>query len=602
MVVADYFLSPDKLLFLSFLAPLVLLYLIKPKPKRRTIPSLMFILNDRGKNRINRLFRNFVVDILLLFQFLTVLLVAAAIAQPYINVPQKLLVQDTILLIDVSASSNLIFNKIEDAALDNLADKNTIILIKDSPELIAEEVPASRAKKIIKDLKPTDTTSNIADAIKLATQFSGAGTNLVIISDFLPSAGSLDIDSQIKAVESMGALVTPIIISEPRPNLGIIDLLVRDTESKVWIKNYDNKPRDVTLQIGDKEEYLLMAKKETKELSFSTPAGVTEIKIKEKDDLMSDNSVFISTPADNNVDVLVITNNKEGFEKSNLKLAWDLIDKNFPINLDYDYAIPPKVHDLNHDLYIFYDVKPEFILPGVIKDIEERVNDGAGVIIFAQNNMFALDFRSLLAVSFENMGVSSEIIAEENSLTKDVDFSQVKKYFIVKADEGITTVAKAGESPVITLHKLGSGMVMYYGFFEGEESFSVENSFPVFWRRAINLLTNRPSLRNLNVRTGTLLSFPKEENIKTPLGKIKSQIVKADVAGLYVLEDRTIAVNMLSDLESNINQEAKLNKLTKETIEETEKKVPKDLTKIFLILGSIIMLFETFYMKLRGDL
>jgi hypothetical protein len=359
----------------------------------------------------------------------------------------------------------------------------------------------------------------------------------------------------------------------------------------------------VTVKIGDIEENVLLAKRETKELSFDTPEGVTEIVIKEKDDFMTDNTVWLSTPADNNIDVLVFTNNQEAFEKSKLKIAFGLIQKNFPITINVQYAVPPKVPDLNHDIYLFFDVRPDFLLPGNIEGIRERVEEGAALIVTAQNGIFAIDFKGLLPINYVGEGASAEVIApEENLLTKDIDFGQVQKYFRVSANEGVTIVAQAGEDPLVTINKLGKGTIMYYGYLEGLESFSNENSYPVFWRRVIDLATNRPTLNSLNVKTGTLLTFPKEVKVKTPTERLVTQLIRADDAGLYVLEDRTIAANLLSDLESNTNRPSALEKESTGDAEASENKLPKELSEIFLIIGLIIVLLELIYIKLRGDL
>lgn len=565
----------------------------------------MFILKDTGRNKINRMFRNWLTDLLLIFHFLIIVFLALSLAQPYINVPQSMLVQDSILVIDVSASTkiNNRIDDIKDKALDSLSERNTIILAQGFPEVIADQANAARARRLIKQLEAKDTTTNLADALKLANQYSGPNTNVVVISDFLPSAGALDIIPQLDAIESKGAVVITHEIGKAVANVGLIDLTVRDTKSRIWVKNYGDTPAEVTVKIGDAEENVLLAKRETKELSFQTPEGLTEITIKEKDAFMTDNTVWLSTPEDNQIDILVFTNEQESFEASKLMIAFGLIEKNFPITIKIEYAIPPKVPDLNHDIYLFYKVRPDFLLPGHIEGIRERVEKGAALIVMAQNGLFAIDFKGLLPVNYVADGSSAEVSApEENLLTKDIDFGQVQHYFRVTKNEGITVVAQAGEDPIITLNKLGKGTIMYYGYLEDSESFSNENSFPVFWRRIIDLATNRPTLHSLNVKTGTLLTFPKEIKVKTPTKKIVTNLLRVEDAGLYVFEDRTIAANLLSDLESNTNRASALEKEGDGEAESTENKLPKELSQIFIILGLIILLLELIYIKLRGDL
>lgn len=593
-------LNPDGLIFLSFLIPLLLLYLIKPKPLRKTIPSLMFILSDTGKNPINRMFKNWFTDILFIFHILIFGLLAASLAEPFIDVPQGFSVQDSVIILDTSASMKEYFPEAKDLAEDAIGSRTTIILAQGVAERIADEVPGSRARNILDDLDVKDTTTNLADAIQLAD--AGPETQVTIISDFLPSQGSLQIQPYIESLESQGALITIHNLGSPRENVGIIDLQVRAEESRVWVKNYANAPEEITLSIGGNEQQVLLAKQETKEITFQTPAGVTEITIEEDDAFMTDNTAYISTPVDNQIDMLVFTNDQEGFENSRIKLAYDVLQMNFPITINVEYGVWPRVPDLNHDVYVFYNSDPDLIIPGYIQDLQERVEDGAAFFIFDQEGLFGMDLEGMMPVEYVDEGASGEVLAAQtNLLTNDIVFGQVQSYAKVSAKEGVTTIAEVAGDPILTISKLGEGTIFYYGYQEGTESFSAENSYPIFWRRVIDLATDRPTLRSLNVDTGELLSFTKEERIDTPRGRVDTNLLRADYAGRYELSDRTIAANLLSDLESNTNREAAIDSVQSGT-EEGENTVPYELATIGIILGMLILFFELVYIKFRGDI
>src|SRR3989344_2261365 len=127
------FLDPGKILWpLAFLIPLVLLYLIRPRPVNVSIPSLMFILKDMGKSRLLHFFRTLLRDILLLLQLLAVLLLALTLAKPFIDGERESLVQQSILIVDVSASTRAFgddtFETIRDAALERVTGDTVIIL------------------------------------------------------------------------------------------------------------------------------------------------------------------------------------------------------------------------------------------------------------------------------------------------------------------------------------------------------------------------------------------------------------------------------------------------------------------------------------------
>jgi len=368
------------------------------------------------------------------------------------------------------------------------------------------------------------------------------------------------------------------------------------------VKNYADSPEEVTLSIGEAQQELLLAKQETKEISFQTPQGVTEITIEQDDEFMTDNIAYISTPTDNQIDMLVFTNDQEGFENSRVKLAYDVLQTNFPISLNIEYGVWPRVPDLNHDVYVLYKSDPSLIIPGYIRDLQERVQEGAAFFIFNQEGLFSIELENMLPVNYIDEGASGEVLASQrNLLTNDIIFGQVQSYPKVEAKEGVTTIAEVAGNPIMTVSKLGEGTIFYYGYKEGSESFSAENSYPIFWRRVLDLATDRPTLRSLNVETGELLSFTKEESITTPMGRMQTNLLRADNAGLYTLPDRTITANLLNDLESNTNREAAIDTASGDG-EGEENKVPYELATIFIILGLFILFFELLYIKFRGDI
>ncbi len=609
MALNSLFLNPAGLLTALILLPFLLLYLIKPKPRHAPIPSLLFFVKDTGRSAINSLFRNWLRDLLFLFQLLLILLVVAASARPFIEVPRVYLVEQTVLILDVSASmradGDARFTDAIRLAKENLGKENTIILAKGSPIVIAERVSASVATKELERLSPTETTTALTEALRLAADYAGTGSRVAVISDFLPTQGDKDYDTAAAALEGRGALVDYLPVAGGSRNAGIIDLLVGPVSSSVWIKNYEQRPVELTLSISDAEQKLLLARGETKEVSFTTPAGVTELKIREQDDLAADNLAWISTPEKNRIKLLTITNDERGIKTSNLLLALSVIAKNFPTSFDISYTNPPKSPSMNHDVYIVSRANLDFLLPGYVKELQEKVEQGAGLLIIDQPALFSLDWLDLLPVepAPESQGTRATILpGEQSGLTTEIEFGQAASYTRVAAKEGGVVLAKAENGdPIIVLRRKGRGIVLYYGLDDQKASFSKDPSYPVFWRRIFDLLTDRPSLANLNVRTGSVLALPKTTTIKTPTESVTTQLLPLDRAGLYILPDRTIAANLLSDAESSIIVPESVQRSSAEGDGKTEK-APKELT-LFLLWGAVaLLLLEILYLKYRGDL
>ena len=66
----QYFLNIPGLWALLALVPLIIVYLIKPRPKKETIPALMFLIKERSKSTKTSFLRKFFKDPLFLFQIL----------------------------------------------------------------------------------------------------------------------------------------------------------------------------------------------------------------------------------------------------------------------------------------------------------------------------------------------------------------------------------------------------------------------------------------------------------------------------------------------------------------------------------------------------
>ncbi|MBR9692341.1 VWA domain-containing protein [Candidatus Woesearchaeota archaeon] len=605
VVLSSFFLNPAGIVTAFVLIPFIILYLIRPKPHHERIPSLLFIMKDTGKTNVNSFFRTFLKDILFLLHFLLLLLLIAAVMQPYIEVPHSFLAEQTILLVDASASmqSGDRFDRAIAIAESNLGRENTVITITGNPAVLLERAGAGKAKDTLKTLEPTDTETSISDALHLASSYAGAGTRVVIISDFIATAGDRDFDTAAALIESSGASVEYEHVTSNANNVGIIDLAVGPTESQLWIKNYNRRPADITLKISEAEQQVLLGPGESKEITFNTPPGIAKISIEEEDDLDADNTVWTSTPEENEVDVLFITNDRTAVEQSHAILALKVISQNFPTKFNVEFAEPPKMPKLNHDIYFFYEANLDFILPGYVKDLKEQVENGASVVIFTQEALFSIDWQGLLPVSpvEESSGQRGAIVPNQEVVTEDIEFGQANEYLRVKTAENGIVIASIGDDPVIVMAQPGKGNILYYGIDDEKASFSRNPSYPVFWRRVLDRLTHRPSLENLNVRTGGILTFPTETKVKTPGGTLTGTIIPVERAGLYTYRDRTLVANMISDEESELNKPVNLTRAIGQEGNGSTDKVPKDLSDYLLWLALALLILEIIYLKYRGD-
>lgn len=104
MVLDEFFLFPLGLLALLGAVPLVVLYLLRPEPVRRTLPTFQFLAEATGRNASNPIFDRLLRSLLLLIQLLALVALVGSLATPYMLVPESETVSETVIVVDTSAS------------------------------------------------------------------------------------------------------------------------------------------------------------------------------------------------------------------------------------------------------------------------------------------------------------------------------------------------------------------------------------------------------------------------------------------------------------------------------------------------------------------
>ena len=506
----NFFLQPIWLYALLLIIPLILLYLIQPKPKHKVLPSLMFLFKDLGRDKRTNFFRKLIRDLLFLLQLLVLLFLLFSIAKPYINVTKESLFKNTVLVLDVSASmkadydGNSRFEEGVKIAKENLGVINTLILAKKTPEVVLIDEDSGEIKSYLNKLKATDTPTNLYDAISTAGGYAKGDSRIVIISDFIDTETDTDLDTAKKTLEAQGIKIDFMRVFKHAGNVGIVDLDIDDKKTTVVIKNYNQDPVEVKLKVNSLEETINIKGNSQELFSFSTPAGTSKVEIdvvSGKDEFEADNTVYVSTPSGVKKKALLITNSNNP-EKTFLYNAFDVMK-----NTDIEIAIPPKIPNLgNYDIFILKDVDPNLILPGTFKGVEkEAVEKGKTVIITAQSKpttILNVNYYGLMPLRANDTSTTTtNILASSNEgITSNIEFGITKKYFSTSPLEGINVVilaASEDKTPIITFSPLGQGKVFYYGILDedsnADASFAKSPAYFVFWKRLVDFATDTPS-------------------------------------------------------------------------------------------------------------
>ncbi len=572
------------------LIPFFILYLIRPHHRKVKIPSLMFLLDEKKSFTQLNFLRNLLKDPLFIVQLLLLLALAYAVAEPFIMLPKAETATNTVLIFDASASSQAEsdgktrFQSALDKAGSYLQGKISIILASQVPEVVLENGGRMQASGMLSALKPFDTTTNIAGAMFLAKDIlAGNKGQAIVFSDFVTTSPEDNILVAKRALNAKGVNVDFISTHSKADNMGIVGLDIRKDSFRATVKNYGAEPKEVELQLSkdskvEQSKRLKIAANSVESASFPTLPGVAELKLDAKDSFLLDNIAFISSPLNERIYVLMLTNDRNNFVKKALEAA----------NLfEVEVREPPivKAFELSQDIIIITDVA-KTIVPSDIIDIKKYIQEGNTLVITAGESLLKLGLDELLPVKLNALSETSSVnVKIINAFTKDRDFGITAKHFSATPlpDSVVFAVAK-DDSPMLAQGRLKEGTVFYYGIFDRDSEFKATEDYPIFWFTLLANLMKTADIRDFNFRISERPQFRK--------------------TGIIEAEGKKIAVNLLDEDESDISRPAK--ELEEDIIAFKEKsftgKARYELSVPLLFAAIALVFLELAYVKWRGEL
>ena len=105
MVLSDVFASPLGLAALLAAVPIIVLYLIRPDPRRLRLPTTRFLIDADGTSSSRPLLQRLQRNAVLLLQLLAVVPSATALATPYVPATQSETLEETVAVMidDIAA-------------------------------------------------------------------------------------------------------------------------------------------------------------------------------------------------------------------------------------------------------------------------------------------------------------------------------------------------------------------------------------------------------------------------------------------------------------------------------------------------------------------
>jgi hypothetical protein len=614
------------LLALASLIPFIILYLRRPKPQDRIIPSLMFILQNKKTSRQSDFLRKFLTNLLFFIQLLALIGLSLAIAEPYIKIPYDVSLENTVTVLDVSASmqadegGTTRFNKAIKEAKKVLSGKNSLILAENVPLIILEDVDEKTASSILSNLQPKATTTNLGDAMLLAKDIlQDRPGRIVVISDFSNVDGP-DLLAVKKAISSEEIFVNFIDVSNNAENAGIIEMDVRKHSIKIFVKNFNSVKKQINLKlvkdgkaIAESGKIDVLPNSVESFVFDDTPTGISKIELEPKDDLNIDNVAYISAPLKKKVSVLLITNKRN----TNLENAL-LASKGIGLNI----VNPPvltlntygdKIEPFEHDVIIVHNInnigKRDGILPGTFQDLSNYVKNGGKLIISAQDDLDEFNKVDLDIVDLKRLFQDTKKVCVDaiNEITKqfenDICFSTVSKYFDATAKKETKIMASIEGIPILAVKDHLKGKIFYYGIIDDASDFVTLPSYPIFWNSLVNFMAETENIKDFNTKTGKIVTI-NQQRVKTPSSSLITSKVIFDEAGIYEFNNKKFAANLLDEAESDVTKSSALEGKGKsaEVLKEQGTERNFSLSILLLLLVFLLMCFEVFYIKRRGDL
>ena len=608
------------------LIPFIILYLRKPKPQDRIIPSLMFMLEHKKTSNRYRLLQKFLTNLLFFIQLLALIGIAVALAQPFVKLPYDVSLENTVIVLDMSASMQAEDNgkqRFEEAikkAKSVLSGKNSIILAEHIPLIALEDEDSKVAADILGNLKPKATITNLGDAMLLAKDLLGESPGrIAVISDF----SNVDVNDLLvvkRTLSSEEIVVNFIDVYKDAENAGITNLNVKKHSIKAFVKNFNPVNKQINLKLVQNNKAISESGKidilpnSVETFIFDgTPAGLSNIELEPKDDLEVDNIAYISAPLKKKVNVLLITNRV----RTNLENAL-LASRDINLNIVNPPVLTLNTHGqriepFEHDVVIVHMINNigtrDGILPGTFQDISRYVKDGGKLVITAQENLNQFNIEDLDIVNLNTLTESTQRACMDiiNELTKDFKndecFSTVSKYFVASAAKDTTVIASIENIPLFVIKQHVKGKIFFYGIIDHASDFRTLPSYPIFWNSLVNFMAETEDIRDFNSKTGRVVTI-NEQRVKTPSGALTTSKVIFDEAGIYEFNGKRFAANLLDTTESDVTKGSSLEDESDSTdvLKEASTEKNFSISPLILILALSLLLFEIFYIKRRGDL
>ncbi|WP_292376127.1 vWA domain-containing protein [Methanosarcina sp. UBA411] len=626
---------PLGLIALAGIIPLIIVYLLKPRPKPIILPSLMFVRNiSRNSLDSRRKPSKKITDPLFFLQLLALILMAFVIAGPLLeNITEN---SERVVVIIDSSASMAVPDRIEAAksiAIECLGKENTVIAAESMPVVLAKAIDAASAEEIINDLESKDTSGEIPEAILTVVNDEGnQKAKIVVISDFENWAGKAP-ETYMKIARAKNMELEFRQVGKATSNYAIIGGYLKDQNDGTYeytctVKNFNNESVKLDVQLESKSGLISTQKISkpislgefgTQQIKFSSiPQGISTVEILNKDSVSCDNTAWISIPEIKMKQMLILTDLDPAISKSPVITALSLMPG---LTVDIQHDLP--AGDAKYDTIEKYDTividcEHEPLPASTIKKVVSYAQSGKDLIVIGNgclyNSSEMHELYPVLPVEISSIEEDSshtiETTGSGTQIFEGISFNDVytRKYLAAVPRENALVLAELeGAGPVVCTWKISNGTATYVGISDTAgndawDNFPTVPTYPVFWAKLLKYLWGIGDISETNVNTGRYQAFDQNVRVKTPGETISSKFVYYDKCGLYELNQKTVAANLYDSTESNTFTENRLN-LTGESKgilkEDLYTKSPDKFRKYLIYTVLLLLILENVVMFRR---
>ena len=577
------FRNPLALLGLLSIIPLIIIYLIRPRPKEIRFSATQFL--REGEAERSAVLSRLINDPLFWVQLLVLLSLSAAAAGPF-TTEEGQASSHLVVVLDASASMQASSRALQ--LIDPYLDKYqriSIVLAESMPLTVLSEGSPTEARDALRRQVPKAVSADLSSAMTLAgSLLAGEGGHMLVVSDFISWIGD-DPDATRKILQADGRV--SIVFADTYQggdNLALVEAwdvpgpgyvnhtaLVHNYGPArvvpITVRGPSGATASRTVQMAGGADYYL---------SFTAYPGVNEISLDLEDAIAWDNRAYVYVPDLARKRVLY-----QGEEGPALAALRSLPNVEVETSGEFN----------GFDLIV---VARNASLDGKLN----RYIDG-GRVIFIASDQESPEYLPV-RVTGEQAGPAS-LWVRSVGFAKGVHFDEIGLFRFPQAvsRKGSTTMVEANGQPILTYWRLGKGMVIYSGL-EMDSDFYLRPEYPIFWYQMVNWITGVPDIMQSNRRTGEMIHLGETAQVETPSTSLAASTLLLDEVGIYRFQGKAVAANMYDPKESSLQRKNGVDAGafvggSRETI------VEKDLSNWIIALAALAVLLELAIMRWRRE-